>query len=959
MAMAAVPGLVTVTGEGGVGKTRLVLEVARRESRPVHVVPLADLDRTGATLAIRRECAPLLVSRFDAATGTLREAAPTAADAEPRLLVLDSVEQVGQISDLIAEIRGTVEHLTILVTSRSRLGLSHERVLHLSGLPTTADGPAVELFLARSVAVGADPQGLHTQLPAIASLCRALDGVPLAIELAAARTRMMSPTALLAQVHSPNHRRLLTLLAKGPADLPTRQLSMRATLSWSHQLLAPAHQVLFRRLGVLPGSFSLDAAEAIVTDDGVAQAGGSGPGDETEIVLDGIAEMVDLHLLEPVTSPNDPEPVRFAMSDVARAFAAELLAAAGEGPTVQARLTRWCLDLLGRAAQGIPSVEEEQWLNRVERELPAIRQSLVGCAADGDGPLGLALCLGLGEYWIRRGSPTEGIGWLRTFLDMVTDDQSDRAPAGQRPARIDAGLDRTRRLALGWWARLAVLTGDPGRLSAIRAARPAMIDRYCPATWLSWTDHLILGLLLAGEYEECGLLIADALGAAQEHDDSYWTCMFLMRRALLRWLVVRCTQDRLALQWARMAHVAAADCGLVRLAARAANLTALSLLAARDWTGADRLLTANLEGLHTSGDASGLALARNLLGLAMIELDRPVAAADHLIEAITQARRCDDRVAEVAAAWAVSFLACRVGRHADAALAVDAVAVNSRLLERAVPAPIVEDFRRARATNPDPDASPAGGTAIQGWGWLSGWAIGIATDISTDISTDIATSTPGPAAVDTGWSATARSATARSDTARSDTPGSGTAVPVAAVPLTAMPLTAVPLPTIPVAAVPLPTMPLTAVPLTTMPLTAVPLTTMPDTAVPAPAPIPANPGGAVPEAAVGATPRAEPGAIAGPATGGSASLIPAPARRRAPTEAPGPRPSEVLTARELEILAAIASGRTNAQIAGDFFLSTKTVMHHSGSIYRKLEVRGRAEAVALAYRTGLLRNQFG
>ena len=104
---------------------------------------------------------------------------------------------------------------------------------------------------------------MGSQLAAIAELCRALDGVPLAIELAAARTRMMSPAALLAQLHSPNHRRVLTLLAKGPTDLPKRQLSMRATLTWSRQLLDPAHQVLFRRLGIFPGSFSLDAAEAI------------------------------------------------------------------------------------------------------------------------------------------------------------------------------------------------------------------------------------------------------------------------------------------------------------------------------------------------------------------------------------------------------------------------------------------------------------------------------------------------------------------------------------------------------------------------------------------------------------------------------------------------------------------------------------------------------------------------
>ena len=153
-AMVQEPGLVTVTGEGGVGKTRVVMEVAGRQTRPGAFVSLADLDRTGATLAIRRVCSPLLLSRFDAATGTFRdgprEVPPLVLERDPRLLVLDSVEQVGQISDLIAEIGTTVPDMTILVTSRSRLGLSNERVLHLVGLPVDPDGAAVELFLARS-----------------------------------------------------------------------------------------------------------------------------------------------------------------------------------------------------------------------------------------------------------------------------------------------------------------------------------------------------------------------------------------------------------------------------------------------------------------------------------------------------------------------------------------------------------------------------------------------------------------------------------------------------------------------------------------------------------------------------------------------------------------------------------------------------------------------------------------
>jgi predicted ATPase/DNA-binding CsgD family transcriptional regulator len=884
-AMVAAPGLVTVSGEGGVGKTRVVLEVARRESRPVDFVPLADLDRTGATLAIRRVCAPLLLSRFDAATGTLRDAPRAAPPEDPRLLVLDSVEQVGQISDLIAEIRGTVGHLTILVTSRSRLGLSHERVLHLVGLPTGPDGPAVELFLARAVAVGADPQAMRAQLPAIATLCRALDGVPLAIELAAARTRMMSPTALLAQMHSPNHRRLLSLLAKGPADLPTRQLSMRATLAWSHQLLEPAHQVLFRRLGVLPGSFSLDAAEAIAADPEEPGAGASvaaAGGDESEDVLDGIAEMVDLHLIEPVKAPVDPEPVRFAMSDVARAFAAELLAASGDGPRVQRRLAHWCLDLLGRAELGITSVDEAIWLDRTELEMPTIRQALAACAADGDWELGLSLCLKLGGYWCRRGSPAEGIGWYRTFLEAAPDPRPDQA--GASPAQA-----RARRQALGWWARLAVATGDLSRIEAIRAARPDAIDRHRPSAWMSWTDNLLLGLLLVGEYEESGRLIGDGLRAAQEHGDPYWTCLFLLRRAFWRWLVVRCTEDRLALQWARMAYVAATDSGLIRLAARAANLTSMSLMAGRDWAGADRLLSRNLDVLRTAGDAQGTAMARNLLGVTMIELHRPGAAAGHLVEAIIQGRRCDDRLAEVTAAWAVSFLACRLGRQADVALAIDAVAGNSRLLERALPAPVVADALRA-FEEPQPEPVPGGVSAIQGWGWLSGWALGIATEIAT--GHDDRPPTDGSAAASAELAPTG--------------PAAIMIEPAAAAPAAVISMPAV-----------------------TQAIPATPMAAM----------------------ATASSVSALPAVAAAPPLAAVTTGRPAASADRAVAHA--------LTARELEILAAIASGRTNAQIASDFFLSTKTVMHHSVSIYRKLDVRGRAEAVALAYRTGLLSDPVG
>jgi len=348
--------------------------------------------------------------------------------------------------------------------------------------------------------------------------------------------------------------------------------------------------------------------------------------------------------------------------------------------------------------------------------------------------------------------------------------------------------------------------------------------------------------------------------------------MFLLRRAFLRWMVVRCAEDRLAVQWARMAYVAATDTGLIRLAARAAALMSMSLMAGRDWAGADRLLTRNLDVLRAAGDAQGTAMARNLLGITMIELDRPGEAAEHLVEAIGEARRCDDRLAEVTAAWAVSFLACRLGRHADAALAVDAVAGNGRLLERALPAPVVDDSRRAFEASPRQEPAPAGESAIQGWGWLSGWAVGIATEIATDHAS----------AADPPF--------ALGPVDQVDQVGPvGALAPIGSALRPGEPATV-------------------GVP--------APLTTL-------------------------------------------ASAAPMAAGRPATITTGDRVVTQVLTARELEILTAIASGRTNAQIASDFFLSTKTVMHHSVSIYRKLEVRGRAEAVALAYRSGLLQAPFG
>ena len=474
----------------------------------------------------------------------------------------------------------------------------------------------------------------------------------------------------------------------------------------------------------------------------------------------------------------------------------------------------------------------------------------------------------LGRYWCLRASTTEGMRWCETFLDAT---ESDGDPAVGRTA-----LDRARTAALGWWSRLAIGSADLTRIGAnlrsMRLARPAAIEPACTFEWLSWTDNLILSLLSVGQGAECADLIADGLRAAEDRRDPYWTCVFLLHRALWRWTSVGQREDRIAFLWAEMAYMAAADNGLFRMAARAMSLTAMNMMARRDWSGARDLMTQSLDGLRRGGDTRSYAVSLNCLGAIMIELNRPREAARHLVEAIAQAKRSDDRLGEIGAAWAVSFLACRLGRHADIAVAHDAVADHLGLLERLLPATVLDDYRLAVAdsvtvtgpTAPIGGDGPEVGRDTPAWIWLRGWALNIASGIAAGNASDSALSPAEP-------------------------PVEQAVTPVRR-----------------------------------------------------------------PRLEVGSPPRG----VLAQARGAADS--PAPIAVIDPTPAPATRSRpQDLTARELEILAAIASGRTNAQIATDFFLSTKTVMHHSVSIYRKLEVHGRAEAVALAYRTGLLQTPLG
>ncbi|MEA2514123.1 MAG: hypothetical protein QOJ59_3610, partial [Thermomicrobiales bacterium] len=287
--------LVTLTGPGGVGKTRLALQVAEKLapefSNGAAFVDLAAVRDPGLVLPA---VAAVLGVR-EVPDRQLIDALVEALRGRSLLLVLDNLEQVATAGTDLADLVAGSPGLTILATSRVPLHVSVEQEYPVPALTTPAEAPgppasigdseAVALFVQRARALRADFALTEANAVAIAEICRRLDGLPLAIELAAARVKILSPAALLARL---GHR--LDLLTGGTRDAPARLRTMRDAIAWSHDLLEPEEQTLFRRLAVFAGGFGLDAAEAVV-----AASGGL-----SIDVFEGLASLVEKSLLRPV-----------------------------------------------------------------------------------------------------------------------------------------------------------------------------------------------------------------------------------------------------------------------------------------------------------------------------------------------------------------------------------------------------------------------------------------------------------------------------------------------------------------------------------------------------------------------------------------------------------------------------------------------------------------------------------
>jgi len=401
--------LLTLTGPGGIGKTRLVLESARRVqgSFPggVYFVSLGEL-----------KDASLVAPEIAKAVGIVETGARLESLLTERLagihalIVLDTFEHLTPAAPLVYGLLLNSPETTFLVTSRSALRLRGEHEFPVPSLevpPQAREGhpddisrwPATALFWERARAVRPDLELDSRTAPLVVEICRKLDGLPLAIELAAARVKHLPLTAVREQLE---HR--LQLLVGGPLDLPQRQRTIRDTVAWSHDLLATREQKLFRRLSVFPGGWGLTAVHGVC-----------GPVDDVGDALAGISALVDQNLV--VVNRNHPE-ARYQMLDVVREYAAVRLREAGETDEVARRHALYYLVLSEEAEPNLARAGHRDWFRRLDDERANLRRAIAWTIENGETVLALRYTVALWRYWRQLGDLAEGRRWSDAALAM-------------------------------------------------------------------------------------------------------------------------------------------------------------------------------------------------------------------------------------------------------------------------------------------------------------------------------------------------------------------------------------------------------------------------------------------------------------------------------------------------------------------------------------------------------------
>jgi predicted ATPase/DNA-binding CsgD family transcriptional regulator/transcriptional regulator with XRE-family HTH domain len=414
--------LVTLTGPGGVGKTRLAVKVVRQLGQHfqdgVVFVSLAPVSDPGLVPAAIAQALDVREVRNVPLLQTLQVHLQRRA----MLLLLDNFEHVVAAAPVVADLLTSCARLHVVVTSRAPLHIRGEyevAVLPL-GLPESNISTAPEevlgtdaarLFYERARAIRADFAITPDNVAAVAEICRRVDGLPLAIELAAARVKVLPPAALLAHLQ-----RRLPILTGGARDLPSRQKTLWETIAWSYQLLGRSHQQLFRRLTVFVGGCTFSAVASVCLEDGHA------PGE----VLDALAALVDQSLLKPVESAGT-EP-RYHMLETIREYGLEQLAASGEVETLARRHADYFVALAEDAEPGLAGANWRTWRRQLQAERENLRAALDWAVAWGQTDIALRL-IGSLWRWFRPDAIAEGRRWSEQALALPGGAVQPRAKA--------------------------------------------------------------------------------------------------------------------------------------------------------------------------------------------------------------------------------------------------------------------------------------------------------------------------------------------------------------------------------------------------------------------------------------------------------------------------------------------------------------------------------------------------
>jgi len=392
--------LLSLTGAGGAGKTRLAIAVASASAdsfpagaRFVGLGSITNADLVASALAkslglpeVPQHSFPQLLSDY-------------LHDAGPFLFVLDNFEQVLPAATMLAETLAACPNLKILVTSRACLHIYGEQEFSVAPLEQTS---AVQLFVQRATAVRPTFAVTPENSVAIQEICSRVDGLPLAIELAAARTKLLSPSAILDRLQS-----RLQLLTGGALDLPERQQTLRNTIDWSHGLLNEAEQKLFRRFSAFAGGCTLEAAEAVCDT-----------GRDLGIDLfDGLSSLVDKNLIQHMDLPDSE--ARFTMLETIREYALERLESSGEEAATRRAHAAYCLVLAEEGNPELSPTERALWLARCDLEIDNYRSALDWLFATRELDWALRLCMGLFRFWDMREHLAEGRSRLETVLRLA------------------------------------------------------------------------------------------------------------------------------------------------------------------------------------------------------------------------------------------------------------------------------------------------------------------------------------------------------------------------------------------------------------------------------------------------------------------------------------------------------------------------------------------------------------